>query len=205
MFEQGYVLVGWVSFDGPEASHDEALEQAHKVGAEIVLVRSAYRNTVTGSIPITTPTASTSYTGGTVSAYGAGGYASGAYSGTTTTYGTQTTEIPYSVDRYDQQALFFAPMVRKGIGIQGAPATDEQKQSAGTNHIFVVAAVRNGSPAFRADILPGDIVLTVAGQPVYDSESFHAALLNSEAAPIDVVLLRAGVRTTKRIQVPTVW
>ena len=28
------------------------------------------------------------------------------YSGTSTTYGTQTTQIPYSVDRYDQGAIF---------------------------------------------------------------------------------------------------
>lgn len=205
MWEQGYSLIGVSHFNGPSADQSKALAQAHDVGAEVVLINSKYQNTVSGSIPITTPTAQTSFTNGTASAYGTGGYATGTYTGTTTTYGTQTSYVPYSVDHYDQAALFFAPLVRTGFGVLVVPPSDLQKQAAGTNQIVVIEAVRRGSPAFTADILPGDEILSIGGQKVYDIPSMRAALERGKTAPVEVRLIRNGSPLVKTVLAPDVW
>jgi S1-C subfamily serine protease len=206
MYEQGYGIVGTVSFNGPAASQADVIDQAKKVGAEVVLVSSAYQNTISGSIPVTTPTVSTSYNSGTVNAIGAGGgMATGTYSGTTTNYGTQTNNIPYSIDRYSQQAVFFGPVERKGVGLLCKRPSDDQKRIAGTNQFLVVSGVRQGSPGFKADILPGDFLLSYGGHPMYDMPAFHSAIAEGLDTPEEVVLLRAGTRITKTVQVPSTW
>ena len=207
MFEQGYGVIGGVSFNEPAANEQQLLSQAKKVGAEVVLVASKYRNTVNGAMPITTPTTSTSFSNGTANAFGSGGFATGTYSGMTTTYGSQTSYIPYSVDRYDQGALFFAPLTRTGLGIKAGAPTDEQKQKADTNKLQVIDAVRKDSPAFNADILPGDLVVSVDGRPAYYPQSVHEALALAAAStkPVEFVLLRNGKRITKEIKIPESW
>ncbi len=126
MYEQGYVLVGVSDFVGAAANQSGAIAQAKKVGAAVVLISSKYQNTVSGALPLTLPTATTSYSSGTVNAFGSGGSATGNYSGMTTTYGTQTTYIPYSIDKYEQAAFYFAPLERAGFGVMLNPLTDDE-------------------------------------------------------------------------------
>ena len=205
MYENGYVPVGSSSFVGPAQAASGAITQAKKVGAEIVVLYSKYQSTATGAIPITTPTQQTSFTSGTVNAFGSAGFGTGTYQGTTTTYGSQTTYVPFSVDRYDQAALYFAPAERKGLGVQFAAMTDQQKQQAATNQGVAVVSVRKESPAFRADILPGDIVLTVGGQSTYDGPSAVRAIAAATASETEVVLFRNGQRLSKKLTIPSEW
>ncbi|WP_146740186.1 PDZ domain-containing protein [Hyphomonas sp. GM-8P] len=169
MFTNGYTLVGESSFNAPSEDTSQALTQAKKVGAEYVVLRSNYTNTVSGSIPITTQQNVTSRTNGTATAYGTGGMATGTYSGTTTTTVPVTTYTPYSVRRYDQSALYFAPMKEPCLGVLPEELSDDEKIMLGTNKGLRVAAVRKGSPAYDADILPNDYILTVNQQPVIDT------------------------------------
>jgi hypothetical protein len=71
----------------------------------------------------------------------------------------QTTYIPYSEDRFDQLALFFAPLIPPCAGIYERELSNEDKQLIGSNKAIRVFAVRRGSAAYLADIIPGDIVL----------------------------------------------
>ena len=153
-------------------------------------------------MPITTPTTSTTYNSRTVSAYGSGGYANGMYSGTSTTYDTQTTYIPYSVDRYEQAALFFKPLARIGLGVKLGLLSDADKQRLQSNKGMLVEAVRKGSPAFAADILPGDIVISIGGKPTYDLDSTKAAVIAARGHEADYVLFRQSKLLTKKITVP---
>lgn len=110
--EAGYVVIGSASFYGPEKTmtKDQLIEQAKSVGASMVLVHSKHRDTVSGVIPYTTVNpsqVSTVNTTGTVS----NGYGSSTYNGystVTTPGGTTTNMIPYSVNRDDAEAIFFA-------------------------------------------------------------------------------------------------
>lgn len=203
MYEQGYALAGVSDFVGPAANQSGAVSQAKKVGAAVVLLSSKYQNTVTGAMPLTLPTATTSFSSGTANAYGSGGFATGNYSGTTTTYGTQTTYIPYSVDKYDQVALYFVPLERKGFGVLVNSLTDEQRHDLGTNQAVEIIAVRTESPAFRADILPGDMLVLVGSTPTFDPQAAAHALANTAGTDVDVTLIRGGQRITKTVTVPS--
>lgn len=202
MYEQGYMVVGWSSFVGPAQAKTGAITQAKAVGAERVLLYSKYRNTVTSAVPLTLPTATTSYSSGSVSAYGSGGYGVGNYSGMTTTYGTETTYIPYSVDKYDQMAVYFAPMKREGLGILFHKLTDAERQTIGSNFGVEVVAVRTGSPAFKADIISGDFLLSLNGTPIYDATSEQQAMATARGHDVTMALFRSGKTITKSVLVP---
>jgi membrane-associated protease RseP (regulator of RpoE activity) len=166
MFENGYGLVGYASFNGPLESVDGMVEQAREVGAHAVVAASQHTNTVTGAVPITTTRPVTTYSSGSVNAYSSGGSATGYYSGTSTSYVSTTTYVPTSVARYDQLAMFFAKLKPSCIGFMEADLSNEDRQATGTNSGVKIGAVRKGSPAFNADVLPGDIVLAVDDQKV---------------------------------------
>jgi hypothetical protein len=51
--ENGYVLIGYSTFNAGAVDSEEAIRQAKKVGAAVVLIQSQYTNTVTGTIPYT--------------------------------------------------------------------------------------------------------------------------------------------------------
>lgn len=175
MFTEGYGAIGMSSFNGPLESSEAALKQAMQVGAERVVVSSQYASTVSGVIPITTPSTSTTFSSGNVSAVGSGGSVSGTYTGTSTTYSSQTNYVPYQVQRFDQAAIYFARIERRGFGVLADGLTPEQARAAGTNRGLMVYAVRRGSPAFLADILPNDIILAIDGAPVFESSDIMRA------------------------------
>lgn len=199
MFTDGYVAVGHASFNGPNQGVAGALAQAKKVGASHVVMAAKYAQTVQGAIPMTLPTTTTSQTSGTVNAFGTGGSATATYSGTTTTQGSQTTYIPYSVDRYDQQAIFFAPLARHGLGMRAFPPTTEQAAARGSNRGLIVDAVRRGSPAHRADILPGDVILEASGKQILEAADFASVL--HFGTPLALVIDRHG--RTVRVTIDT--
>ncbi|RYG28974.1 MAG: PDZ domain-containing protein [Burkholderiales bacterium] len=199
LYSQGLGLLGSSSFNGANEGAAGAIGQAKKIGATHIVMSAQYARTVSGAIPMTVPTTTTSYTSGTATAYGAGGYASGNYSGTTTTYGSQTTMVPYSVDRYDQSAGYFAPLKRRGYGMMQMPLAEDQVRLIGSNKGMFIAAVRRGSPAFLADILPGDFILSINGQPVYDEETFAAA--TAWGRPLILQLWRNGATLEKKMAV----
>jgi len=63
----------------------------------------------------------------------------------------------------------------------------------------VVSQVDEGSPAYKAGIVPGDSILGINGQPVYNPESMSSALtLVEEGEEIQLVLLRGqeGISAT---------
>ena len=75
---------------------------AKNIGADILITSRNFDRNVSGTINMELPDTQTSYHSGNY--YGNSGF--GSYSGTSTTYGTKSHSIPYSVDRYDQDALF---------------------------------------------------------------------------------------------------
>jgi hypothetical protein len=202
MYEEGLGLIGHSSFVGPAESQDGALKQAKEVGAAVVVIASKYRNTQIGQLPITTPTTTTSYSSGNVNAFSGGRSAVGSYSGTTTIYGTQTTYMPYSVDKYEQGAAYFAPLVRKGLGVWLGKPTDDHRKAMESNRGMLITAVRRGSPAFKADLLPGDVLLSIGGETVSDRPEAQRAIAAVSGQTVDVRLFRNGQQVLKRVTFP---
>lgn len=200
--QDGYVLIGYSSFSGPREAADGAAQQAKKVGAAIVAISSNYERTARGLTPVTTVTPTTTYTSGSVSGYGSGGPIGGSYLGSSTSYSQQTTQIPYSVDRYQQTALYFARAERKGIGILASEIPPSQRQQIGTNRGILVNATRKGSPAWGADILAGDVVLAIGGSPVFDQESYGNAVVKALGSETLIEIARSGATHRKAVRIP---
>ena len=93
-----FLVIGRSSFNGPYEPPAMAMSYANSIGADVFISTAQFQGTRTSFVGITTPTVSTT----TIS-----GYAGGSpVFGTATTYSTQTTPIPISVNRYDQSGLY---------------------------------------------------------------------------------------------------
>jgi len=196
--ERSYVLLGQSAFSGPLQPESTLRKFALEIGASDVVYNSTYMNTRTGAVPMTMNTPTTSYTSGNVySSYG-----SASYSGTT--YGTQTSTymMPYSVDRYSQSALFFAPW--RGTprtGVWPVPLTPEQKRELGRNDGVYVFAVLENSPASRAGVINGDFVIKIDSMKVNDLEHYMDLVKSKEGQQINMELLRNGKIIKKALTV----
>lgn len=199
--KRGYNMVGNSSFNsGRPQSEDSAISQAQAVGADLVLILDPkYTGTITSSIPITLPTTTTSISTGTATAYGSSGAVTVHGSGTTTTYGTTTNYIPMTVHRSDYGALYFVKQ-RFGLGVFVRDLSDSERQELQTNKGVVVRLVVDGTPAFNADILVGDMVVSIDNVPVINDQTFMDILNERRGKQVTILVLRRGQRIEKSIQ-----
>lgn len=197
---RGYLAIGTSSFNSGRGQNEKsAVEQAKKVGADLVLIfNPEYTGTVTGSMPLTTPTTTTSYTTANATAYGAGGTVNAYGNSTTTTHGTNTTYIPYSIDRSDYGAVYFVK--RKYIfGANTRNLNNEERQELESNQGVVVIVVVDNTPAFSADILAGDILLSVNGTPISNVEKFSDVIGMYAGTTAEVSFIRKGRKMVKNV------
>ena len=140
-----------------EKSEKEIIEQANKIVASLVIVREEYLDTLRGSISSSTPTQSTTYHSGQIGGTN--------FSGTSTSYGTKTTEIPYSINYSNYQALFLAKLTKDypPLGLWYRSLNKEEKVKYERHQGVIVTTVISESPAWRANILPDDILLSFSG------------------------------------------
>jgi len=76
------------------------------------------------------------------------------------------------------------------LGVNGVVATlPNGPQSAG----FVLTDVIDGTPAARAGLMIGDVILSIAGEPIVDQESIPAAMLRVQPGQeVEIGLTRGG-------------
>jgi membrane-associated protease RseP (regulator of RpoE activity) len=198
--QQGYALLGYSSFNGAGNQSDSgALAQGKAVGADLVVVaNAAFTGTRSSVIPITTPTSSTSYSSGTATAYGAGGSVTAYGSGTTTTYGSQTNYVPVSTDRYDYVAVYFYKSKTR-FGAIVSDLSEAQRQQLQSNHGVAVLSVVNQSPAFESDVLEGDLIVAMDGQPVSGLADYQQLLDQKAGHRVKVTIYRNGTTITKDV------
>jgi hypothetical protein len=197
---QGYALIGYSSFNsGRRVSDSDALEQGEKVEADVVVVMNPqYTGSVTSNVPITTPTSTTSYTTGTATVYGPAGVATAYGNATTTTYGTQTSYVPFTVNRFDYGALYFVKR-HYVFGVNYRDPSDDERRALQSNKGVYVTSVITGSPAFRSDILPGDLIVSIDGMQVYGQQGCSELLQQKRGQTITVAIVRAGQELSKSV------
>jgi hypothetical protein len=174
----GWVPIGDSRFIGEAASQDKVLEQAQKVGAQLVLISSVHVDTVTGTTPMTSyqpySTYSTDTRGRTF---------------TQTGWYPYTEYRSYTVDRYDQAAVY---MVRRQQPMAFGAIVDElspsDRQQLGTNRGVRVATVVHDTPAWKANVLPGDDILAINSKDVANG----AQLEQNAGTSGQVEILRNG-------------
>lgn len=172
---RGYAAIGQSSFNGAanRISESQLREEANKLGAAMVLVASRYTGTVSGVMPLMVPHNSTSYTTGNATVTGPEGVANVTGTATTNTYGTSTVMMPYNIQRADFAAVYFVK-TRPHLGVFYGVIDDATRARLQTNAGALIKVIVEGSPAARADILPGDIVLAVDDVRVDGPEDLNA-------------------------------
>ena len=200
MMEEGYLIVGYSSFNAGNVNERDAITQAKKVHAIAVLSYSRYTNTVSGAMPFTVPDTQTSTTSLYGSVHGYGGSATYSGGSNTTTYGTRTAYMPYSVRRHDYLATYWVKLKQPVFGTHTRDLTNELRQKIASNKGALVIAVIKGSPAFRADILKGDILKKISNVDIYDVSSVQDALGQHAGEEVTVEILRDGKTIEKQIK-----
>lgn len=194
LLRKGLRPLGYSSFEAADVGSDGMLTQAKAVGATNVLIGVQYKKTVSGSVPLTLPSTSTTMHSGSV--YGNGGY--GSYSGTSTTYGTNTTYIPYNTDRYAYSVAYFVAGPKPKLGIYFENTSPEQRSAIGSNSGVQITLVIENTPAFTNDLFEGDILVALDGVKIENMESF-SALLSEKKAGAEIELdLRRDDSTVKK-------
>lgn len=210
LFRNGYIEIGASAFTGPSQSDGALMSQAKKVGADVILVSSAYLGSQQAAVPWIQYHPGQTYTtasSGTVNAnaWGSGGYAygTGNYFGTstTTTPGTYSTQvIPVTVHRYQYEAVFFRRGKPPILGVVAEPPSQEVRQRLERNTGVVVWVVLVGSPAFDANILDGDVILKINGDNVTSVKDYSEKLTRLAGQTIDLDIWRNGQSKTVSVK-----
>ena len=214
LLRRGYVAIGESSFQGAGRVTPEMLQQqAKNIGADVVLYLSQYQGAQQTAMPFiqyNPGQTSTTYSSGTVNAnaYGSGGYAHGSatYSGTsnTTTSGTySTTQVPITLQHYAHDAIFWRKIKPPILGLRGINLPDEIRTSLQRNTGVLVQIVIDDSPAFRANILPGDIITEINGNAINSQQDLSAKLPQFSGKKCDILILRDGKPITISVQMNT--
>jgi membrane-associated protease RseP (regulator of RpoE activity) len=208
MAEEGYALLGYSSFHGPKFNENQAVNQARQLKASVVVVYSKYLDTQSGIQPIILPDIKTSVSSSQATAYGsafgsggyASGYATGYGTGTTTTYGTQVIYQPYSIDRFDQGATYWAKTKGQISGVLAKDLPPELRQKIGSNKGLLVIGVVKRSPAFSADILRGDIIKKVNNIEIADLKQYFQTMVSNANKKVTITLVRDGKEVVKEVK-----
>ena len=198
---RGYVMIGYSSFNsGYSETAAGALAQGAKVQADLVVVIDPhYTGSLTATVPITTPTTQTAYTNGSATAYGPSGPVTAYGDSTTTTYGRQTTYVPMTVNRFDYDALYFIKLGHVTLGANCRDATDAEHRTLQSNRGAYVRWVVDGTPAFKSDVLAGDMIVAIDGSPVYGYQGLLDLLGQKRGQKVDVAIVRDGQSITKSV------
>jgi serine protease Do len=210
MMTEGYVSIGFSSFNGKVESIENAKTQAKKVGATKVLVYSKYTNTVSGAIPVTTYSpgqyiTTNNYGNFSANTYGSGGYSSntyGNYSGTSSTYipGSSTTNyVPYNVQRYDQLATYWITKTRWMLGVRDSETPDYIKKELGTNKGIMLRVVIKDTPAYDADLFAGDVVTKLNDDVITNMQHWGKAINTHSGQTVALTIYRDGEYLEKSV------
>jgi len=203
MFYEGFAIIGTSAWEGPgNQGNNEAVAQAKKVGACLVFWKANYSHTDQGVMPIMTYTpggTSTTIHSGTVYSGGS----TGMYSGTSTTYnpGTTSTEyVPYSVNRYNYQAVYFARVANdpQSLMIMTQAPPDSYMRETDSRAGVLVAAVMKDGNAYKANIFPGDIIMTINGQQANHDVSTRTLMKPGDN---ELKIYRDGKIVTKTVNI----
>lgn len=202
MWRKGFAVIGVSAFNSPNSKTGDAIKFGKKLKARYVMLGTKLTSSSTTAMPFTMPTTNTTVTNGTASVNSGGRFATGTYSGTSTTYGSQTSYIPITVNRFDKLAVYFGEVPKTGIGVMTRDLTPEEVAALETRRAIAIRFVRDNSPAYLADILPGDIITQLDGQP-FDGEKWKAAVV--PGATLRVQIVRGGQRRLMNIPIAADW
>ena len=97
------------------------------------------------------------------------------------------------------QALYFIK-IRVPLGVIQRELNDADRKLINSNHGVTTVATIINSPAFNADIIPGDIITAIDNVPVSGSESFGHYIDTHRNTRVTITLVRKGETLNKSVQ-----
>jgi hypothetical protein len=202
LFERGYIMIGYSKFDGPGTDTYNALAQARRIGADVVLLQTKFTKSLTETVAVTQwGPSETTDARQTTNVIGARGNVRTikTESEVTTSQSPATVYVPQQVDYYEHAATYWRKMSHPIFGAAVQDLNDAQRRQLETNQGLNVRAVVIDSPAFKADLLKGDILLTMNGQPVPSAQNFYEAIAAQAGKKVDFTVLRGDKRMQRAI------
>jgi len=200
-----YIAIGHSSFNGAFENAKNAVAQAKRIGATIILTNSKFTNTQTTTRTLFLPDRKTTYNSGNASSnttynspyrgYLGSSSTNTTYSGTSTTYGTKIVPITSEQRRYDQTAVYLVKSTKKlKFGVSVRDLTPNQRVKYERNTGVLVEVVVEDSPAFYSNVIAGDVLIAINGIMVKNYK--QAIMLMSTIDPKDksaeVTVIRKG-------------
>ena len=201
LLKDGYLMIGFSKFDGPSTNDGLAIAEARAVGADVVMIERKFSRTLTETVAVTgwSPSQTTETNENVTVSGGRGVHTIDRRTETTTESEPETTYVPQAVDYYQYSATYWRKLEKPVFGAFVKDLTDDQKQELQTNQGLVVRAVISDSPAFKADLLTGDIILQIDGQPVPSARKFYENIVGSAGKTVTLSILRGTDKISRRI------
>lgn len=178
LLEDGYLIMGESYYTGRRAHQNAPLQHGRNIGAEIVLFRTAVADSYTQMIPWHSTQTS---------------QVQGAYGGNLGTITTRTmTPIPVQRTTYSNWATFWRKGPKPIFGGLVMPLPDEAKREAETNRGVYVFAIVKGSPAYKHDVVVGDVITEVNGSEIDGPDALWDALYPQEGKDVILSVIRKG-------------
>jgi len=87
------------------------------------------------------------------------------------------------------------------LGLLHHDLTDADRKKLQTNHGIVTVGTVINSPAYNADIIPGDIITAIDDEKITGDASFDRYVTAHKNATVTLTLLRDGAVMTKTVQI----
>ncbi len=183
--KNGFVAIGYSDFTSSGIQRESnAISKGRSLGVDLVVIAAPkFSGSTQTTVPVMTPMAST-----TVSNYG---YA--------TTYGSVPVYYDMNFTFYNYRAVYMISM-RQVFGVMPMELSDDQRQQIKSNMGVAVKFVVKNSPAFMADILPGDIITAMNGHKVQGMDDFAPNVNSLSGQQVTVEINRFGNVIEKTVQ-----
>ena len=196
MLENGYLLLGRSKFRETQININEAKKFAREINASIVLVERKFADAVTEAVPINEWIPARQETLKSKSVVVSGPNA-GKVIETEITKEIQgefrTKYVPQTMEYYDYAATYWGKLKPPIFGVFVNRLDNESRQRLKSNRGVIVRAVIRDSPAFKADIIPNDIITSFADQAITDIEQLFDLVLLNNGGTVDVEFIRDDV------------
>ena len=170
---KSYSVVGRSSFSAASnnATDAQLREQARNIGAQVVLVRPGYTRTTYSALPLTSPQ---------------------------TTTGSPGSLMPSEMHGSDIAAVFLVKIFPR-VGLSPGVLDDQARRRQNRNGGIKVLEVVEGSPAFNANDLPGDVLLAVGTDRIQFVEQYLKLLNEYQGNTVPFTFDRNGTLIEKQI------
>jgi hypothetical protein len=178
MLESGYDMLGYSSFEAADVPPDQALEHARKIKADLVLVYTKLSGSVPASVQIEKLRQARKPDGQSADAQSAGVKQAEASSGQL---------LPQEQARYSYFSSYWVKLAPPLIGVH-VTRPDEGDGATGLKVIAVV----NQSPAAKAGIQDGDVLIRIGDVDLDKPEALQLAAQRYAGQTVDVTVQHGG-------------